>query len=300
MAALFKKNLFLQILLALHVVINILLLTLPLTKYFSFEFASLNGLFLVIYTGLFTLHEDKFKSSAIGVKVFQLKLLIFSGIFLIIPVLLAFLFHLFRNDCSFLDGFKFYAVLTLPAVVIGYALGLLSDFINKKYSYFIFIFLLGIIALIPVAEIYFRPQLFFYNPLLPFYPGTMYDEDIDITFTIVLYRFFNLLFFSGIIVLIRKRELKTLMLSKWLLISCIILISVGFVYVSPRLGFGTSEVVLHDVLQKKIETSHFVIYLPQQLKNDEEKYITLLHEYYFERQTNFFKEKPEQKITSFV
>ena len=128
----------------------------------------------------------------------------------------------------------------------------------------------------------------------------MYDEDIDITFTIVLYRFFNLLFFSGIIVLIRKRELKTLMLSKWLLISCIILISVGFVYVSPRLGFGTSEVVLHDVLQKKIETSHFVIYLPQQLKNDEEKYITLLHEYYFERQTNFFKEKPEQKITSFV
>ncbi|PIS45952.1 MAG: hypothetical protein COT22_02520, partial [Ignavibacteria bacterium CG08_land_8_20_14_0_20_37_9] len=80
MAAIFKKNLFLQILLFLHVVNNILLLTLPLTKYFSFEFATLNGFFLLIYVGLFTLHEDKFKSSAIAVKVFNFQLLIFSAI----------------------------------------------------------------------------------------------------------------------------------------------------------------------------------------------------------------------------
>jgi len=299
-AALFKKNLFLQILLVLHVANNILLLTLPLTKYFSFEFASLNGLFLVIYTGLFTLHEDKFKSSAIGVKVFQFKLLIFSTIFLLIPVFLAFLFHLFRNDCTFLDGFKFYAVLTLPAIVIGYALGLLSDSLNKKYSYLIFIALLIVIALIPVVEIYFRPQLFFYNPLIPFYPGTMYDEDIDIILAIVLYRFFNLLFFSGIIFLIRKRELKALKLSKWLLYGLIVIILSGFIYISPRLGFGTTESFLQSVLQKKVETAHFVIYLPQQIKKEEEKYITLLHEYYYERQTNFFKDKPDGKITSFV
>jgi len=299
-SALFKKNLFLQILLFLHVVNNILLLTLPLTKYFSFEFASLNGFFLVIYIGLFTIHEDKFKSSAIAVKVFQFKLLIFGGIFLILPVLLAFLFHLFRNDCSFLDGFKFYVVLTLPAVVIGYSLGLLSDFINKKYSYLIFIVLLIVIAFIPVAEIYFRPQIYFYNPLIPFFPGTMYDEDIDITSAIVLYRIFNLLFFSGIIYLIRKRELREIKISKILVYFLVIFTSGSFLYLSPKLGFGTTETSLHEVLRKKIETANFILYLPQQLTKDEGKYITLLHEFYFERQTNFFKEKPDKKITSFV
>lgn len=276
------------------------MLTLPLTKYFSFEFASLNGMFLVIFVGLFTLHEDKFKSSAIAVKVFHFKLLIFGGIFLFIPVLLAFLFHLFRNDCSFLDGFKFYAVLTLPAVVIGYALGLLSDFINKKYSYFIFIVLLVVIALIPLLEIYFRPQIYFYNPLIPFFPGTMYDEDIDITSAIVLYRTFNLLFFCGIIFLIRKRELKELKISKILFYFLILFTFGSFLYFSPQLGFSATETSLREVLQKKIETPNFIIYLPQRLAKDEEKYILFLHEYYFERQSNFFKEKPDEKITSFV
>jgi len=257
-------------------------------------------MFLVIFVGLFTLHEDKFKSSAIAVKVFHFKLLIFGGIFLFIPVILAFLFHLFRNDCSFLDGFKFYAVLTLPAVVIGYALGLLSDFINKKYSYFIFIVLLVVIALIPLLEIYFRPQIYFYNPLIPFFPGTMYDEDIDITFAIVLYRSFNLLFFYGIIFLIRKRELKELKISKILFYFLILFTFGSFLYFSPQLGFSATETSLREVLQKKIETPNFIIYLPQRLAKDEEKYILFLHEYYFERQSNFFKEKPDEKITSFV
>lgn len=300
MIALFKKNLFLQILLSLHVVINIILLTFPLTKYFSFEFALLNGFFLVIYIAFFTLHEDKFKSSSIAVKVFQIKLLIFSGIFLLIPVALAFLFHLFRSDCSFVDGFKFYAVLTLPAVVVGYALGLLSDFINKKYSYLIFILLLLVIALIPVIEIYFRPQIYFYNPLIPFFPGTMYDEDIDISFPIVLYRFFNILFFGGIIVLIRKQQSKTLKIRKSVFYLFIFLVSGCFIFISPKLRFGTTENVLSDVLQKRIVTSNFVIYLPQQINQDEEKYIILLHEYYFQRQIKFFNGKPEKKITSFV
>jgi hypothetical protein len=298
--ALFKKNLFLQILLFLHVVNNILLLTLPLTKYFSFEFASLNGLFLVIYIGLFTIHEDKFKSSAIAVKVFQFKLIIFSGIFLILPVLLAFLFHLFRNDCSFVDGFKFYAVLTLPGVVIGYALGLLADFINKKYSYLIFILLLIAIALIPIVEIYFRPQIFFYNPLIPFFPGTMYDEDIDITSTIVLYRIFNLIFFGGIIVLIRRQQLKTLKIAKTLFYSLLIFISGSFIFFSPRWGFGSTLTTINDVLQKKIETENLIIYLPRQVGKEETKFITELHEYYYERQTKFFHEKPDGKIISFV
>lgn len=300
MAAIFKKNLFLQILLFLHVVNNILLLTLPLTKYFSFEFATLNGFFLLIYVGLFTLHEDKFKSSAIAVKVFNFQLLIFSAIFLIIPVFLAFLFHSFRNDCSFLDGFKFYAVLTLPAVVIGYALGMLSGYINKKYAYLIFILLLLALALIPLFEIFFRPQIYFYNPLVPFFPGTMYDEDLDITLTLVVYRFFNLLFFCGIIFLIRKWELKTFKLPKWMLFSFIILLPTGFIYVSPQLGFSSTETSLHKILQKKIITDHFIIYLPQQVTKDDEKYILRLHEYCFERQTNFFEVKPNYKITSFV
>lgn len=268
--------------------------------YFSFEFASLNGLFLVIYIALFTIHEDKFKSSAIAVKVFQFKLLIFSGIFLLLPVLLAFLFYLFRNDCSFVDGFKFYAVLTLPGVVIGYALGLLSDFISKKYSYLIFILLLFAIALIPLVEIYFRPQIFFYNPLIPFFPGTMYDEDIDITLTIVLYRVFNLFFFGGMIVLIRKLQFKELKIPRLAFCFIVVFVSGSLIFLSPKLGFGTTETVLNQALQKKIVTVNFIIYLPQQLNKEDEKYITLLHEYYFQRQTKFFNGKTEQKITSFV
>jgi len=299
-AALFKKNLFLQILLLLHVVNNLILLTLPLTKYFSFEFASVNGFFLVIYVGLFTLHEDKFKSSALAVKVFQIKLLLFVGIFLMIPVLLAFIFHLIRSDCSFLDGFKFYAVLTFPAVIIGYALGLLSDFINKKYAYLLFILLLMLIAAIPVIEIFFRPQIYFYNPLIPFFPGTMYDEDIDVTFALALYRFFNLLFFGGIIYLIRKQQVKELKISKSIFYFVIILVAGSFIYFTPTFGFSSTKTSLQKILQKKIETENFIIYLPNRVSKKEEVYIRQLHEFYYERLTSFFKEKPDAKITSFV
>jgi len=298
--ALFKKNLFLQILFTLHLIANLVLLLLPLTKYFSFEFATLNSLFVVIFAGLFTIREDKFKSSSLAVKVFNVKFLLFGILFLLIPVLLAFVFHLFRRDCSFIDGFKFYAVITVPAVVIGYALGLLSEFISKKLVYLVFVLLLFVIAVVPILEIFFRPQIYFFNPLIPFFPGTMYDEDIDVNGILILYRVCNLLFFGGIIYCLRGYYFKKFKIGKKWLIGAAALIACGFIYASPYIGFATNTMTLRNILSKEVSTAHFTIYLPESVSVQESNYIKNLHEFYYARISKYLKTHPAQKIISFV
>ena len=196
---------YLSIYLLILILFNVVLLNLPLTNYLGFEFSILNSVVMILLSGIFSIfYLKKITISEETKKRIYKTLAWVSFIFLLIPFLISF-FSLFNAvTCPIKDGILFYTFLTFPAPIIGIALGILSYSISKRFGLLVFILVLFIIALIPVLEIYFNPQVYFYNPIIGFFPGTIYDEGIEVDLRLMIYRILNILFFLSIIFLILR------------------------------------------------------------------------------------------------
>ncbi|MCW9095421.1 MAG: hypothetical protein OQJ74_06220, partial [Ignavibacteriaceae bacterium] len=117
-----KKNNYLGVYLALIALINLFLLTLPLTNVFGYEFSAVNALLLSFLSGLYIItylqtktDEQKSNQNRLPLKAFSLTL--------IIPFAISILKSIIFGFCSFWDGLWFYLVITCPSVIIGSALG---------------------------------------------------------------------------------------------------------------------------------------------------------------------------------
>lgn len=149
----------------------------------------------------------------------------------------------------------------------------------------------------PLTEIYFNPQNYFYSPIIGFFPGTIYDEDITLDSTILIYRLLNLVYFTSLFLLFKKGVIK----SKLVFSSLAIVIAVLFIYLSPNFGFSTTHTRLQSVLTAEAESKNFVIkYDDSVIDSVEIKIILLAHEYYFEKIYSELKFTPEKKITSYI
>ena len=279
--------------LVLILIINIAILFFPLTNVFGFEFSFVNAILISFLAGITSISHLRNKLNTNNIYFFY-----FGIFFLIIPLIVTLINSIFGYSCSIIDGFLFYFVITVPSYLIGISLGIVSFSISKRYNYIIFFSLYVLILFIPIAEFYFNPQVFFFNPIFGYFPGTIYDENISISTKLVLYRVLNLTFFISIfVILINKLEIKkysSLILTGFLFISLI------FLFLSPQFGFSTTKKSLSDHLNKRIETEHFVIHYPKSLDEKEIKKISLYHEFYYSRLTNFFKLELKNKIDSFV
>ncbi len=276
---------------------DLLLLFFPLSSVFGYEFSALNSIVIVVLTGVFTIHLYR---NAVPDNLISNRLTITSSILLSIPLIIGSLISIFGLSCSFTDGLLFYIFITIPAAVIGCSLGLISFSISKKFGYVVFSILFLLIALIPAAEIYIFPQVYFYNPFIGFFPGTIYDEALSINSSIILYRFINLFYFGIVFILLKKFHSRKINFSKWIIISSSALSAVIFLIASPYLGFSTSDSTLQTELSGYIETEHFKIHYSEKI---EEKLIyaaIVHHEYYYNELSGFFNIKPKEKITSYI
>ena len=161
---------YLSVYLLVLIIYNVILLNLPLTNYLGYEFSIFNSIIIIFLTGFYSIFY--LKKIIIGEeaknKIYK-TLACISFILLLIPFLISF-FSLFKViTCPIKDGILFYTFLTIPAPIIGIALGILSFSFSKRFSLILFILSIFIIALIPVFEIYFNPQVYFYNPIVGFY-----------------------------------------------------------------------------------------------------------------------------------
>ena len=177
---------------------NILLTQLPLTSVFGFEFSALNSILFVIVSAFLVISFLKRGEN------FVKKIIKIFPVFLLIPLIISVLNSLFTTTCSLTDGFLFYLIITVPSLIIGCALGLVSYYLFPKYPRILFLLLMLTIALIPVLEVYFNPQIYFYNPLIGFFPGTIYDERLSISLNLIVYRLLNVIFFIFLIFLVKK------------------------------------------------------------------------------------------------
>ena len=278
---------------------NVLFLFLPLLNVFGFEFSLANSVLLFFVSGIYIINKLSKRNGIFGIDKSEfIKTAKVFIAFLLVPLIITIVHSFFTMFCSIKYGFSFYIVITLPSVILGAATGLLAFTFFKKMRIFLFVVITILIISIALFEFYFNPQVYFFNPVFGFFPGTIYDEGIKVTAKLVFYRLLNLFYFGSIIYLVFKTAGKQF--SKLLLGFDSILIASLFVYFSPVFGFSTTNRSLQQDLGKNYETTHFEIYFSQDFPDTLAKRIALEHEYDYELLEKFFELIPNGKITSYV
>jgi hypothetical protein len=279
--------------------INLFLLRLPLTNVFGYEFSVVNSLLLVLFSGIYSVYF--LKSFTPKESIVVNKELFFSlSFFLLLPFCISIINSIINGFCSFWDGLLFYIVITLPSILIGAALGAGSVLLMNRFQVvLVFILYIGILLII-AFEIYFNPQVYVYNPIIGFFPGTIYDEGIEVTGKLILYRIFNIIFF-GFIFFISVRQLYNKKRKSALPIVFIsILIAGVFYFLSPLLGYSTTAGSLTKALGKTIKTENFIIHYDKRLDDKKMKMLALNHEYYYNALKEFFETETDAKIVSYI
>ena len=287
------------VLIALISAINLSLLFIPLVGKLGYEHAAVNSILIFISSGLLSIRYFR-KTSSNGEIPIQIFLDCKTSFLLLItiPFITAFISTILFSSCPFTDGIFFYLAITLPTVLLGSAAGYFSIFISKKYSYIIFVCIVLLFPLVAFIEIYFNPQIYFYNPLIGFTPGTIYDEDLSVELPLILYRLINTIFavcvFSFLPRFMNKRKFIKAAAVLTVFLSVFI-----FINIKPVLGYSTNENRLIKNLPRKTVTEHFNIY--STVKDERElSRIALLHEYYYEQVMNELKLDKTEKINSFI
>lgn len=285
----FNIKIFIYSLLIFIAAISFVLLQLPLTSTFGYEFALIHALIFFFLGGITNLIRIK--------KQLPLKLYLkFSILILAIPLIIVLIVSLFRDICSFWFGFSFYIIISFIAFWISFFLSEIIHSIFNKYHKSIFLFCFIVLASIPLFEIYFNPQVYFFSPIIGYFPGTIYDEDLNITISLIVYRILNIIYFAGFYLLIRGN-----LIEKKILITLFLITGVLFHWFSSDLGYSTTHKKLNEILKARIETKNFIIHYDNSVIDSVTiKIIALNHEYFFERLSSGLGFSPKEKINSFI
>ncbi len=296
-----KKNYFIlpNILLGIVLSISFVMTLLPLTNVIGYEVSVINSILLFISAGISSVW---FLRKYIGHNPFPLIIFrhrYFYISLLVLPLFISLFDNVFFGICPVDSGVLYYPVITFPAFMLGLATGYFSYWISKKYAYIYFFLLFAICVLIPIIEVYFLPQLYFYNPVIGFFPGTIYDEDIPIDMKFILYRLFWVVisFYAIKYLPIKGNKLK---LRRRIIGGAIALSGVIFFLLKPSFGLATNTDRIENELNRKIETEHFEIFCSEKLTENEIHSQILHHEFYFEQLKEQLKFEPKMKIVSFV
>ncbi len=264
----------------------------PIINSIGYEFAVLNSLLLFIISGISTFYFLKTGNNFPSIS-FKLYIIYF-----LIPVTIS-VINSFNYGFNFVfEGISFYVLIVLPSLLLGISISYFIHNVFKQFRKTIFVILFFILFIPILLEYYFYPQIYFYNSLISYYPGTIYDEELLINFKFVTYRVIIFAFSFLLIYLALQVKKQTLKRINSILIICTSVIL--FVIFKPLFGFATNETRTLKILSTKIETEHFIINFSSRITKDDITRLTNLHEYYYDRIKETVHFEPTRKIKSFV
>lgn len=284
-------NLFIYLLLLLMV--NLFIINLPLIKDLNYEFSAINSLLVLLLAG-------HFYTVSIKKNIFSLWFFFRSALFfLLIPLSIIISGFCFHTLCSLIDALQFYLIITLPSVLISASLAVIISYDVKRFKYVLYLLVLCLIAVIPAVEIFYNPQIYFYSPLICFFPGNIYDESLVISSKMIIYRVLNCLYFGGAASLILfAPNINAKMRNIYY--PLVIAVAALFMFFSDSFGFSTTDKSLKKDLGGYVSTEHFNIYFSKEITKSEVSYLKLLHEYYYSELKTFFKVENVTKIKSYI
>jgi hypothetical protein len=288
----------------------------PLLNYLGYEFSALTVLLASYLSGIGTLSEWKRTIPERASDVWQCigRSISASVVLLLIPFLIALGNALFVKNCSIGDGVVLYALTVIPGVFFSTTLALMLGVLFRRRRKIIFTGIYILILLhIPYVTI-ILPQVFAFNPIMGFFPGFTYDETLQITQRLLIYRMAILAaagcLASGTVWLWSVRKNKTLdvpskpsstpvvELITIAILAPVVVIVFSF---SNRFGLSSSESFIRQKLAGNYTTAHFeIIYSAGSVKREYIEQIGVLHEFYYAKLCREMKLHSEERILSFL
>ena len=287
-----------------------------LFNYLGFEFSALTVILAGFIGGLLTLSLWKEAECECKADVWRFigEMAFVQCVLLIIPFLISLANVLFVKNCSIGDGMIFYALTVLPGVLFSVALAMVAGIVCENWRKTIFIVLYVLILLhIPIVT-FFHPQIFAFNPILGFFPGFTYDETLQVTQRLLIYRL-STFAAAGCLVttavwiwLIRfhKKGRQGNSQQSFPFIEIVILALLGPIVLvmllfSDRLGFSSSQQYIQQKLVGNYKTIHFeIIYPAGSVKRERIEQLGSLHEYYYSKLSHDLNIQSGERIVSFL
>ncbi|MFA3781830.1 tol-pal system YbgF family protein [Melioribacteraceae bacterium 4301-Me] len=277
---------------------NLFFIRLPLLNVFSYEFSVVNAVVLSFFVGLSIIYFNVKDSNYIN----KLEILFNEKYFylsiVLIPLLIATINSALFSLCPLGDGYLFYLIITLPSIFFTISLSLLLlNFTSSNWTYFLLIVvLIIIIVILPIAEIYFYPQVYFFNPVIGYFPGVIYDEYVPISIKLISYRA-SVLFISLLLIyLLRNGRYKT----KLKLLVSLLIFLFAFFGLDNILKLNMTTNNLQSRLNKIAISNDFTINYTNLSNNKYIFLITLKHEYYLNQITQELKVSHITPIHSYI
>jgi hypothetical protein len=269
----------------------------PLVNIIGYEFSVINGILFFLLSGIRAINNSKLNYEDNIAYHFRInKVFLLAAIF--VPFILGLISTILFSECPFGEGVLFYFVISLPNLFFGYATGFCITAIFNRLRIFYFLIVSLLILLLPLVEFYFNPQVYFYNLIVGYFPGTIYDEDLAVNELLLSYRIFQISFFIFLIFLtdrVYKNKIR-----KIVFISILALTIVITYQLKPYFNYSTNMVRLEKNLTGKVETEHFDILYSDSIDKNAIMHLALLHEYYLEEINKKLEHKFKQRITSIV
>ena len=265
-------------------IFSVFLQFLPLTNTTGFEFSFLLSFPLFFSGGLIAIANptQKIKHTSILIAV-------------AVPFFISLGSNLFFSVCPIGIDFLFYFVISIPALIIGYLWGIFI-YNNMPYVRFGYLFVsFQILLIFPFLEFYFLPQIYFYNPVFGYFPGTIYDQHIALTWDLILYRVLIIFLFY----LFSKMNCSKKEKSYRSLIVITIFFVVWFMILKPWFGFSTTESKIESKLTQVLRTDHFEIFTDEEIKYDTTS-LKNLHEFYYAVIDSQLALEKDVKIKSYI
>ncbi len=267
--------------------IAVLLQFLPLTNTTGFEFSFLMSLTLFIAGGLLNFEMDRIKKST------EIQLTILFILF--IPLFVSLFSNLLISPCPISSDAFFYSIISIPAFFFGYIIGKILKTTLPRFQRLFFLIIFIVLLFISLIEFYFLPQIYFFNPIFGYFPGTIYDENIQITFSLILYRILNIFFFAVVYFYFSKYPHKKVQHA----IRIFFAIIIWFGILKGTFGFVTTDSRIENELSYHLESPHFKIYADNEIKYNEKSLIDL-HEFYYKEVATALRIQNDIKIKSYI
>ena len=291
MIQLLRNNTFNISSLVLVISLNILFTTLPLLNLLSYESSAINAILFSLFSGIYWLAREYDESFSSHIK--------FFASLIILPFFILLISTIFCQNCPISDGIYFYIIIAVPSILTGLAIAQLSKFFSVRFRYLIFPILWLFVLLGFLPELYYNPQIYFYNPIFAYYPGVIYDQTIEITNNLLLYRLIVFVI-SMISIIIFSRKNKVNVKIKFIVLVGIFFLYFLFSLLKPILNFSTNFERIKSEISSEVRTEHFKIIFPSTLTNEQIEILKYDHEFYYKIISELLNTELESKIISII
>lgn len=264
------------------------LLFIPLLRDFHFELAFTQSILAAFYSFNSANKEQSYVLQSV-------RTLYYAALF----SLPSFVFALIKVCLSF-EGLALWMLMVIPSSFLGIAIFKVLSENNIKSIKLIGNSLFVLIAtIIPIVELLNYPQVYLFNHIWAYWPGPIYDDAIQVTGSLIVFRFITILW---VILLWNVSSFSGNLQSKVITILAFVSLLMSYTQLDDWNIISPNQ-TLELRLSNRVETEHFILsFDPDHFTDDEVRYYSSKHEFYFSQIINLLDvDWPKnRKITSYL